>query len=279
MPDLAPLSLGPLVLNGERALVALAVLAAVVVAEIQGRRRGRSADWSWSAVAIGLLAARVGWIVAHPQAYLARPLEVFYVWQGGFLGWAGVAAALIWAWWRLGRADGARRDLTLPSLVALVVAATALVALPVQPERPSVDAWDVRIERLDGASVAVGDWPGTPTVVNLWATWCPPCRRELPMLVEVAGDRSDVRLALVSQGEPPPVVRAYLDEVELPARDVHVDPLRSLGTAVALSGYPTTLFVDAEGAVQEVFVGELSRAALLRGMASIGVAARESAAP
>ena len=94
MPDLAPLSLGPLVLNGERALVALAVLAAVVVADIQGRRRGRSADWSWSAVAIGLLAARVGWIVAHPQAYLARPLDVFYVWQGGFLGWAGVAAAL-----------------------------------------------------------------------------------------------------------------------------------------------------------------------------------------
>jgi len=280
VPQLAPVSLGPVVLSGERALVAVALIAGLLVAEIVGRRRGHDVEWAWTSILVGLAVARLAWIVAHPQAYLPRPLEMLYVWQGGFLAWAGIAAGLTWAAWRSTRRPGAGRStLAWAAAAAGGAAVLALLVLPSEPERPSLEAMGVTVQTLAGASEPVASWQGTPAVVNLWATWCPPCRRELPMLVEVVGGRSDVRLALVSQGEPGPIVDAYLREEGLPAVDVRLDPARSLGAAVALSGYPTTLFVDADGVVQELAVGELSRARLLRGMAAVGVPARPATLP
>lgn len=279
MLALAPVSLGPVVLSGERALVALTLIAGLLVAEIVGRRRGHEVEWAWSSILVGLAVARLAWIVAHPQAYLTRPLEMLYVWQGGFLAWAGVAAGLAWAGWRSTRQAGGRSTLAASLAAAAGIGVVALLVLPTEPERPALDAMGVTVQTLAGASEAVATWQGTPAIVNLWATWCPPCRRELPMLVEVVGGRGDVRLALVSQGEAAPLVASYLREEGLPAEDVRLDPARSLGAAVELSGYPTTLFVDADGVVQELAVGELSRARLLRGMAAVGVPARPATEP
>jgi thiol-disulfide isomerase/thioredoxin len=280
MPELAPLALGPVVLSGERALVAIALAVGLLTAELLARRRGVEAEWAWTALFVGLIAARVGWIVAHPQAYLARPLEVVYVWQGGFLAWAGIVAGLAWAAWRAPRSGVPRGAVTAPAAAAGIAALAALAVLPVAPERPTLGAMEASVRPLTAPETLepVADWRGTPTVVNLWATWCGPCRRELPLLLEVAGERDDVRLALVSQGESSGTVAAYLDQQGLPAGDVRIDPARTLGTAVALAGYPTTLFVDADGAVVEVAFGELSRARLLRGMAAIGVPARPAGA-
>jgi thiol-disulfide isomerase/thioredoxin len=280
MPELAPLALGPIVLAGDRALVAIALVVGLLTAEGLARRRGHEAEWAWSALVVGLVAARVGWIVAHPQAYLARPLEVAYVWQGGFLAWAGIVAGLAWAAWRAPRSGAPRSAVTAPAVAAGLAAAAALAVLPVAPERPTLAAMEAAVRPLSAPETVepVADWRGTPTVVNLWATWCGPCRRELPLLLEVAGDRDDVRLALVSQGESSATVAAYLAAEGLPTADVRIDPARALGTAVALAGYPTTLFVDEGGAVVEVAFGELSRARLLRGMAAIGVPARPAGA-
>lgn len=241
------------------------------------RRRGRDAEWAWTAVLIGLAAARVGWVVANPQAYVARPWEAFYVWQGGFLAWAGVAGGLAWAVaWAPKRAMP-RSVVVTPALAAGAAALVALTLLPVAPERPTLEAMGVEVRGLGAAGPEpIAAWEGTPTVVNLWATWCGPCRRELPLLVEVAGDRGDLRLALVSQGESESTVRGYVVQEGLPFDDVRIDPARALGRAVDLAGYPTTLFVAADGSVVDVAFGELSRARLLRGMAAIGVPARES---
>jgi thiol-disulfide isomerase/thioredoxin len=279
MPELAPLALGPLVLSGERALVALALAVGLVAAEVLARRRGVEAEWAWTALFVGLVAARVGWIVAHPQAYLSRPLEMLYVWQGGFLAWAGIVAGVAWALWRAPRAGLPRSAVAGPAAAAAAAAVVALVLLPVAPDRPTLGAMEAVVRPLTAPErlESVGEWRGTPTVVNLWATWCGPCRRELPLLLEVAAGRDDVRLALVSQGESGATVAAYLEEQGLPAGDVRIDPARTLGTAVALAGYPTTLFVDGDGVVVEVAFGELSRARLLRGMGAIGVPARPAA--
>jgi len=280
MPELAPLALGPVVLSGERALVAIALAVGLLTAEVLARRRGVEAEWAWTALFVGLIAARVGWIVAHPQAYLARPLEALYVWQGGFLAWAGIVAGLAWAVGRAPRSGVPRGAVTAPAAAAAIAAVAALAVLPLAPERPTLAAMEASVRPLTAPETLepVEDWSGTPTVVNLWATWCGPCRRELPLLLEVAGEREDVRLALVSQGESSATVAAYLAEQGLPSGDVRIDPGRTLGSAVALAGYPTTLFVDAEGAVVEVAFGELSRARLLRGMAAIGVPARPAGA-
>jgi len=269
VPDLAPIRIGPLALAGDRALVALVLLAGLVVAELLARRRGRDADWAWSSVVVGLLVARAAWIALHPASYLARPLEIFYVWQGGFTAWAGVLAGGAWAWVQGRRRGVSSRELLAPFGAALGMAVAALLVLPVAPQRPTLEAMDVSVAGLDGATVDVAAWQGRPTVVNLWATWCGPCRRELPMLIEVVGGRDDVRLALVSQGEGAATVRDYLAREGLDVDDVWLDRAGALGRAVSLTGLPTTLFVDASGRVREVAFGELSRARVAEGLRRI----------
>jgi thiol-disulfide isomerase/thioredoxin len=178
-------------------------------------------------------------------------------------------AGVLWAAWRLRAGGRSLRELAAPAGAAVVVAVAALALLPVAPERPGLERIDATVTRLAGESVAVEAWRGRPTVVNLWATWCGPCRRELPMLIDELGGRDDVRLALVSQGEDAATVRAYLRAQGLPADDVWTDPSGALGRAVSLVGLPTTVFVDADGAVREVTFGELSRARLAEALSEV----------
>lgn len=244
-------------------------LAAQVVDEGIARRRGRDADWAWGAVGVGLPAARLAWVGAHPGAYLARPLEIVQIWQGGFVAWAGLAAGVLWAAWRLRARGRSLREHGAPAGAAAVVAVAALALLPVAPQRPGLDRIDAAVTRLSGESVAVSAWRGRPTVVNLWATWCGPCRRELPMLIDELAGRDVVRLAPMSQGEDVATVRGYLRAQGLPADDVWTDPSGSLRRAVSLVGLPTTVFVDAGGAVREVAFGELSRVRLADALRTI----------
>jgi thiol-disulfide isomerase/thioredoxin len=267
--DVAPLRLGPLALDGERALAALALAALLLAAEVAARRRGGDAEWAWSAVGIGLLAARAAWVATHPGAFLARPHEILYVWQGGFVAWVGVAAGAAWALWRARAAGRPARALATPAVAAGAAMLVALGVLPAAPSRPSLAEVDVAVVDLAGRSQRVAGWRGRPTVLNLWATWCGPCRRELPLLIDEVGGRGDVRLALVSQAEAPEVVRGYLEERGLPGADVWLDRTGALGRAMEAVGLPTTVFLDARGRVVEVAFGELSRARLRSALARI----------
>ncbi|NBC94900.1 MAG: TlpA family protein disulfide reductase, partial [Deinococcus-Thermus bacterium] len=110
MIDLAPIRLGPLALDGERALVGVTLAALLLVAEVVARRRGDDAEWAWTSVGIGLLVARAAWVAGHPAAYAERPLEALFFWQGGFFAWVGIVAGGAWALWRArvaGRRPGA----------------------------------------------------------------------------------------------------------------------------------------------------------------------------
>lgn len=271
VPDLAPFALGPVVLAGDRAFVAIVLLAVLVAVEIRSRRRGADAEVGWTSVWIGLLVARVAWIATHPSSYLANPLEALFVWQGGFVAWAGLAAGIAWASWRTYAQGRPAADLATPLAAGAAVALVAMTLLPVAPDRPALGSLDLSVRDLAGSEATVASWTGRPTVVNLWATWCGPCRRELPMLIEELGGREDLRLALVSQREASATVRAYLDAQGLPPDDVWLDGAGALGRAVALAGLPTTLFVDAGGEVREVVFGEISRSRLLEAASRIGV--------
>lgn len=119
------------------------------------------------------------------------------------------------------------------------------------------------LEDATGRMRSITEWDGRALVVNFWATWCPPCRREIPLLNELqrehAADGVQVIGVAVDFRED---VRAYLQQtpVDYPVligEQAGLDVMRAFGMETA--GFPFTVFTDRKGAIVAVFVGELHR--------------------
>lgn len=214
-------------------------------------------------LAFGVLAARGMYVVAHGDGYRAAPWKVVAISDGGFIVFAGfLAAALatLWFGWR-------RRPLLRPLVTALAGGLFAwsiglqLLWL-VRTDAPRLP--EVTLSTLDGHPIAMSDFSGRPLVVNLWASWCAPCRRELPVLRDAQLAEQEVVFVFADQGEPAATVRAYLAHQQLPLRNVLMDPLGSLAVHAGTSAVPTTLFFDGGGVLVKAHVGELSTEELRR---------------
>lgn len=257
------ISLGPLNLALDRLIAVAAIWVFVALIAAVGRyTRQRGERAGLVAALAGVATARLAYVTAHWATFTANPLAGLAVWQGGFVVWAGIAAAaLVLAGMLRGkRAQGlslaALAGVSLAGLAALVLATPAPRPLP--PVAP--------LERLSGPALDLASLRGKPFVVNLWATWCPPCRRELPMLAAEAA-RGAVPILLVDQGEDVATVGAYLAQTKVKPDDVLLDRAATLSQAVKANGYPVTLFIDADGMIVQMHAGEIGRAGLLDGIA------------
>ena len=256
------LKFGPFVVPLERAYVALAVLGVLLSAELLARRvRPSLAQWAWNAVLVGLVAARLGYVLAHLEAYRVEPLAVLYFWQGGFSPAVGVLAAAAYTLWFF-RGDG--RTLRYALLSALIggLVAASLFSLSARraAESEVLPAW--RLPTPHGGVLDLGQFRGRPLVLNFWASWCPPCRREMPLLLEFARREREVAFVFVNSGENAETVRAYLERSGLDIPNLALDESGRLTRRFRVVALPTTLFFDAEGRLRARHLGELSRAAL-----------------
>ncbi|WP_342298201.1 TlpA disulfide reductase family protein [Cereibacter sphaeroides] len=125
--------------------------------------------------------------------------------------------------------------------------------------------------KLDGGPA--GFTPGQPVVLNLWASWCPPCRREMPMMTEIAAEETKVGMVFANQGEGEATIRRFLDAQDLPQAGMWLDPSSTMQAEFTVPGLPATLFFDASGALHHIHMGEISRAGLLSRMDEIRVPA------
>ncbi|WP_206675655.1 TlpA family protein disulfide reductase [Marinobacter daqiaonensis] len=103
-------------------------------------------------------------------------------------------------------------------------------------------------------------------VVNLWATWCPPCRREMPVLAEAQAGQEGIDFVFVNVGEEPPTIRGFLDSQGLALDNILLDRNNRLGAVTGTHVLPTTLFYNADGLLVYSHTGELSRATLRQGV-------------
>jgi cytochrome c biogenesis protein CcmG, thiol:disulfide interchange protein DsbE len=265
--SLGAITLGPLVMSLDRAVAALGLLTLVAVGTLLARRGKLPAlgDWAFTAAVVTVVGARLAFVASDLSWYATRPLEVLAIWQGGFDPWWGIAAAAVFTASRVRRSPELRRGSVTAAVSALAVWLLAAGLVTPGTSGRVVTLPDVLLEDLGGTATPLAANDGRPTLVNLWATWCPPCRRELPLLTATARDRADeVRVVLVSQGESAAVVRSYLEEHGLDGTAVRLDPRASVGSSLGAAGLPTTLLFDASGVLLEAHVGEISGPALAR---------------
>jgi len=115
---------------------------------------------------------------------------------------------------------------------------------------------DFLLGRLDGTELRLTDLRGQPVVLNFWATWCAPCRTEIPQFVDAAERFREQGLVVVGVNlqEGKSIVRPYADDFGMDFPIV-IDVDGEVGDAYRLFGLPVTYFIDREGIVRSVFTG------------------------
>lgn len=117
---------------------------------------------------------------------------------------------------------------------------------------------DFVLPRLDGKVQALSNYRGKVVMLNLWATWCPPCLAEMPLLNDLADRYADRGLTIVgiAGDEIAADVQAFVQETPLHF-DVLLDPQGAVGTEYGITGYPETFLIDREGKLLVKFIGPL----------------------
>ena len=255
-------NLGPLSLSVDMLTTFAAILLGLAAGNRIARANGvRVESTLWMAIACALLAARAAYVLRYRDAYLASPLSVLNVRDGGWTAWAGVAAglaALAWFSWRI---PEKRMALLASGVVGAAVWAGAALAVAMQP------ADRVLLPRLELANLSSGKtgletFRGKPLVINLWATWCPPCRREMPMLRQAQMRHAEVTFVFANQGESAAAVQSYMAAEHIDLQNVLLDQRFELPALIGSQGLPATLFFDAKGHLVDRRLGELSAATL-----------------
>lgn len=261
------ISIGPLAFP----LAPLLLLAAAWLAGALARRAGGGAHGAraesavWAALALGLLAARAAHVLEHADAYLDSPWAIADVRDGGWHAAAGFGIGGLWLAWRAWARPELRRALSQAAAAGMVAWGLGSLTLYLagggasRPVAPDLALIDARSGNTLGLPAALA---GEPTVVNLWATWCAPCRAEMPVLAAAQQRERDIRFLFVNQGESAATVLGYLQRERLELQGVWLDPASALGPAVGSKGLPTTLFFDAAGRRVHAHFGVLNAAAL-----------------
>lgn len=218
-----------------------------------------------AAALVGLLVARAVFVL-HWLPRMHGVGDVLDVRDGGFDALAGwLAAGLVLLAWGLRRAQLRSALAAGFALALLLVLGGQALLRALQPAPRPLPALVLR--DLSGQALDLRQLRGRPLVINLWATWCPPCRRELPMLLQQAATEQRARIVLADQGDPPQAVRAMLREFGHPdAPQVWLDASRAVAAYYDAPGYPTTLFIRADGELDRMYVGEMSAATLQQGI-------------
>lgn len=137
----------------------------------------------------------------------------------------------------------------------LLLASTVAHAVVDSPERLGVHDTprpvpEIAFENGDGEPLTLADFRGKVVVLNLWASWCPPCRREMPTLdrlqAELGGERFEV-VALSIDHAGPSIVREFFAQEGIEHLALYIDTSMRALLRLGIPGIPTTLVLDAGG--------------------------------
>ncbi|MEO1139629.1 MAG: TlpA disulfide reductase family protein [Pseudomonadota bacterium] len=112
---------------------------------------------------------------------------------------------------------------------------------------------DTAFNSETGSEMTLAHYEGKIAVVNFWATWCAPCRHEMPMLsdlqTELGGDDFEV-VTIATGRNAPPAMKKFFEEINVDNLPLHADPRMTLSRQMGVLGLPVTVILDRDG--QEV---------------------------
>ncbi len=156
-------------------------------------------------------------------------------------------------------------------IIGLVVIVGAVMALTLSapgstnspaatgPAKVGQPIADFTLTDVNGVTHSIGDYKGRPVLINAWATWCPPCRGELPDLSDfyLKHQAEGFELLAINSGESQPVVADFIKQMgyTFPAL---VDESRGVLNGLGVDGLPTSILVGRDGTVKYIHIGGLS---------------------
>ena len=135
------------------------------------------------------------------------------------------------------------------------------------PQAVGVQAPAFTLAATDGSRVSLASFAGAPVVINFWATSCPPCRVEMPMLTELTA-RAGVSLILVNEGQDTKTARDFLSTAGV-SHPALLDTDVGVGRAYGVLALPTTFFLKSDGTVDRRQIGQLDERVLEAELSSL----------
>jgi len=121
---------------------------------------------------------------------------------------------------------------------------------------------DFQLSSLDGQSISLSDFRGKPVLLNFWASWCGPCRLEMPFIQQIYEEWSDKGLVVltVNLQEDPGRVKEFVESFGL-SFPVLLATNQEVPLAYNIRGIPATFFIDKNGIIQDIKIGAFSSGA------------------
>ncbi|MBZ9610502.1 TlpA family protein disulfide reductase [Rheinheimera maricola] len=260
------ISLGPLSLPTAVLVLLLSVACGLFVARIVARRSSNSATDPLLLVLLGaLLFGRLIFVVRFADSYASFWQMLDFRDRGVDIA-ATVLAALVLLMLQFKRHPTIKRAMAAGAISTALSFSLGSAWLHAQQQQQVLA--DISLETLSGYSAALPQLAqGKPVVMNIWASWCPPCHREMPVLLKAQQQYADISIIMVNLQENRATVKQYLRQHQLAFNNVLLDYRGDVASYYGAQGVPATLFFAADGKLSAAHFGELSNAVLLQGIA------------
>ncbi|MDX1802757.1 MAG: TlpA disulfide reductase family protein [Alcanivorax sp.] len=238
--------IGPLALPAGALVVVIGLIAAIIAASRLSHGEDDVIDGTlYLMVAVALIAARVSFVIRYPEQFKG-PLAMLDVRDGGWWWPGALIGALLALLLVLWRHPDQKRPLLGSTGISLATMAITIAVLkfcsPTHPPLPKTPLYT-----LDGRTATLADSASGATVVNLWASWCAPCVREMSVLARAEQQYPNVRFLLINEGEEIEEIQHFLDHSGLKFHYILRDPRQTLNLYSGNRGLPLTLLFDAQG--------------------------------
>lgn len=146
----------------------------------------------------------------------------------------------------------------------MILIAAAIVQAMGTDEEPETKGLDVgnkapsfSLQSLQGEKIALSDYKGKTVVLNFWATWCPPCKKEMPDLEQFYQDYQEDLVVLSVNTDPTNDVQGFVNDMNL-TFPVVLDDKSEVSHQYEILSIPTTYVIDNKGNIQQKHIGELT---------------------